>query len=294
MHITLRQIQVFTVIAQQQNMTTAAEILHLSQSACSMALTSLETQLGIKLFYRHAKRLILNEYGRFLLPKALNLLGQANDIEDSVKITSTGRLVGHLMIGASSTIGNYLLPAIIGRFMVDHPQVKISLQVSNSEQVIQQLLEFKLDMGFIEGTCYTPNLNVVRWGKDELVIIAAPQHPLAKRKTLKKADIQSARWILRELGSGTRERVEIALGGYILDPFLELGHTEAIKNAVRQGLGISCLSRLTVANDLNNRELVELPVCGIGLERNFYYLLSKHAKPSILLQNFLHSVISNP
>lgn len=288
MHITLRQLQVFAAIARQENMTFAAQTLYLSQSACSMALTSLEHQLGNSLFNRHGKRLTLNEYGRFLLPKAIDILNQMKEFESFTAENSGIALTGHLIVGASSTIGNYLLPQIIGRFIAQYPQTKISLRVSNTEQVINQLLTYEIDLGIIEGTCYADELTSKPWGKDELVIIVAPKHPLAKQKNLTLTDIKNDRWILRESGSGTRERFETALGGHI-KPFLELGHTEAIKNAVQHGLGISCLSRVTVADALKSGQLIELKIPGLKLKRNFYYLLHKEKKLTDLLKAFVQS-----
>ncbi len=165
MHVTIRQLQVFAAIARQEHLTYAAQTLYLSQSACSMALASLENQLGNPLFNRHGKRLNLNEYGRFLLPKALDILQKVNEFENFNAVSASGNLAGHLIVAASSTIGNYLLPQIIGGFMTHYPQTSITLRVSNTEQVINQLLAFEIDLGIIEGNCYADIINQQAMGK---------------------------------------------------------------------------------------------------------------------------------
>src|SRR5262249_27547605 len=145
--------------------------------------------------------------------------------------------VGHLLIGASSTIGNYVLPQIISKFIQNFPRSQLSLQVSNTEQVIRQIVNFEIDIGFIEGNCYAEELLVTPWRQDKLIIIAAPQHALSQKPKLTSHDLKTARWILREKGSGTREQFEVAMKAQVV-PFLELSHTEAIKKSVETGVGI--------------------------------------------------------
>src|SRR5690606_12408156 len=131
----------------------------------------------------------------------------------------------------------------IGQFVTAYPQTKITLHVANTEQIIQQLLKFNIDIGMIEGDCYADAIEVLPWRKDELIIIASPNHPLTKQKKIKIADLHQQKWILREHGSGTRQKFEAAMT-HTISPFLELGHTYAVKQAVIAGLGISCLSKL--------------------------------------------------
>ncbi len=285
MRITFKQLEIFVEIAKRQHMSHAAEALHLSQSACSMALSTLENQLGQILFDRHNKQLTLNEHGRYLLPKAINLINQIKEWQDLAIYQQSKELRGHLIIGASSTIGNYLLPAIIGKFIQIHPQVKITLHIANSEQITKQLLQFEIDLGIIEGNCYAPEIIVTPWGKDELIIIASPKCPLNKKHKISLAELRQCQWILREPGSGTRERFEEALGGKI-NPLLELGHSEAIKSAIQQGLGLGCLSKLIVSDALKSGQLVELKT-SLSLIRNFYLLLHKDKHITPLLKAFI-------
>lgn len=286
MRITLKQLEVFIAIAKTENMSQAAQTLHLTQSACSMALSTLEKQLNSILFDRHSKRLTLNERGRFLLPKAISVTAQAQEMQDSMMENNKETLAGHLIIGASLTIGNYLLPKIVGNFITLHPEVKISLKISNTESIIQQLLKFDIDMAVVEGSCHYEEIEALTWGKDELVIITAPNHPLARKDKVTRADLINSRWILRESGSGTREHFDTAFGGKI-EPFLELGHHEAIKQAVKNGLGISCLSKITIAQEIKNQELVILKTPFLKLTRNFYLLRHKNKYQTALLHEFI-------
>jgi DNA-binding transcriptional LysR family regulator len=290
MKITFKQIEVFVAVAKRGNMTQAAKALFLTQSACSMALSALEGQLNGALFDRRGKKLVLNEKGKVLFPKAANILTQVTELEDVMKREKATTLTGNLIVGASTTIGNYLLPGIIGNFITDHPQTKIILRVGNTEAIIQQLLKFNIDVGLIEGSCYADDISVTPWKKDELIIIAAPTHPLAKKRKLLETDLQQAKWILREAGSGTREKFEDAMGGKML-PFLELGHTEAIKNAVMLGFGISCLSKTVVTDALANGTLVQLNTPFLKLTRDFFILLHKDKHRMALLEAFLEACV---
>ena len=285
MRITFKQLEIFVEIAKRQHMSHAAEALHLTQSACSMALSTLENQLGQMLFDRHKKKLTLNEYGRYLLPKSINLISQIKEWQELAIYHPAKELKGHLIIGASSTIGNYLLPAIIGEFIQMYPQVKVTLNIANTEHITNQLLRFEIDLGMIEGKCYAPEIVVTPWGKDELIVVASPQYPLNKKYKLSLAELRKRQWILREPGSGTRERFEEALGGKI-HPLLELGHSEAIKNAVQKGYGLGCLSKLIVSDALKSGQLVELKT-SLSLIRNFYLLLHKDKHTTPLLKAFI-------
>lgn len=286
MKITFKQIEVFVAIAKSSNMTFATEQLHLTQSACSMALSALETQLGGVLFDRHGKKLILNDRGRMLFPKAANLITQINELQDLMNSKKQQTLAGHLLVGASTTIGNYLLPTIIGNFVTEHPKTKITLSVGNTQQIIDKLLKFEIDIGMIEGNCHSKEIEIYPWKTDELIITASPKHELAKKRKITFETLLNTKWILREPGSGTREKFEAAMN-HNVNPFLELGNTEAIKQAVIAGLGISCLSRTAVADALKIKQLVELKTPFLKLTRDFSILLHKDKYKTTVLNKFI-------
>ncbi|MCC2638127.1 MAG: LysR family transcriptional regulator [Moraxellaceae bacterium] len=275
MRITLKQLEVFIAVAQSGNVTRASEGLSITQSATSMALADFENQLGRKLFDRIGKRLQLNDAGRLLLPKALDAIARVADIEHMA--ASDNAMIGPLRIGASLTIGNYMMPGLIGSFMKTHPGAQLTLDVNNTRHVIESLRHFQVDLGFIEGFCHEPDIEVLPWGQDELVIFAAPGHPLALKPQLDEDDLAGADWILREPGSGTREVFDNAVMGRIrrINLLLEFGHTEAIKQAVASGIGIGCASRRTLEDAFRTGSVVPLPTPFLNLKRELYVLIHR-------------------
>lgn len=287
MRITLKQLEVFIAVAQSGNVTRAAESLNITQSATSMALADFESQLGRKLFDRIGKRLQLNDTGRLLLPKALDAVARVADIEHLA--ASDDALIGPLRIGASMTIGNYMMPGLIGSFMRQHPGAQLMLEVANTKNVIQALEQFQIDLGFIEGFCHEPDIEVLPWCRDELVIFAAPSHPLAGKARISEEDLAGADWILREPGSGTREVFDNAVLGRIhrINLLLEFGHSEAIKHAVASGIGIGCASRRTLEDAFRTGSVVPLATPFLNLERELYVLIHRQKYRTQGLERFL-------
>lgn len=283
MHITLRQLEVFTEVLKCGSTTQASSALSLSQSAVSAALSDLETQLSVRLFDRVGKRLVVNEHGRLLYPKAMALLEQAGEIEHLFQSEA-----GALRIAASSTIGNYILPKMIAGYRRDFPAVPLELNVGNSRDVINAVADFRVDLGLIEGPCHMPDLLTQTWQQDELVVFAAPDHPLLQAPVTLDV-LAQAPWILREAGSGTREVVEHILLSHLphFDLVMELGNSEAIKHAVRYGIGISCLSRRVIEEQLQTGVLVEVPVPLPQLNRALYLIHHRQKHMSKALERFL-------
>lgn len=283
MHITLRQLEVFTEVLKSGSTTQASVVLALSQSAVSAALADLEGQLKVLLFDRVGKRLVINEHGRLLYPKALALLEQAGEIEQLFLHDS-----GALRIAASSTIGNYMLPEMIAHYRKDFPATPLELNVGNSQEVIVAVADFRVDLGLIEGPCHMPELVTQPWLEDELVVFAAPDNPLLQQPVT-LATLASAPWILRERGSGTREVLDHLLLAHLpnFQLVMELGNSEAIKHAVRHGIGISCLSRRVVEEQLASGVLVELCIPLPPLMRTLYLIHHRQKHISNALQRFL-------
>ncbi|PNU18557.1 LysR family transcriptional regulator [Geothermobacter hydrogeniphilus] len=288
MGITLRQLEVFVTVAQEGNVTRAAEALRISQSAVSMSLAELEKLLGEQIFDRRGRRLAVNDQGRALIPKAAAVLARVGEI-DTFFSGPDNQLAGLLRVGASSTIGNYLMPRILGKFTAAFPGAQLSLDVGNTEQIIQELLRFNIDVGFIEGFCHQAAIETIPWRQDHLAIHAGADHPLARKKKISISDLVQARWILREQGSGTREIFEAALAGKMdsIKVYLELGNTEAIKEAVEAGLGISCLSLLATRRARQSGALVALKTPFLDLRRNFYLVLHGEKYRTQLLRRFM-------
>ncbi len=286
MRITLKQLEVFVAIAKTGNVSHAAKKMYLSQSACSMALATLEEQLEGSIFDRHGKQLFLNERGRVLLPKASSVMSQISELKDMMMENKKDNLSGQLIIGASKTIGNYLLPKLISELTYTHKNIQISLKIANTKAILSRLLTFNIDVALIEANCFSDKVHAYPWKKDELVIIAAPKYPLSKKRKLTLSDIANARWLLRKQTSSIREKLEEKIGGKIR-PFLELDDTDALKQATQAGLGISCLSRFVVEDSLKNNTLVELKTPFLTLSREFYILIHKEKYQSTVISEFL-------
>src|ERR1700744_2720057 len=278
--LSLRQLHKFRPIALSGSTTAAALSVPLSQSAASAALKELERVLDAPLFDRVGKRLLLNDNGRAWLPMALAVLDGAQSLE-SAFTSNNQALPMELHIFASTTIGNYILPSLLARFKERAPTARLELQIGNTLDVVTAVRDFDTDIGFIEGPCHAKDINVVPWLEDELVIVASPSHPLAraaKSRKLKVKELAAAEWLLREVGSGTRETVEQALLPHLLNmpASMTLGSSEAIKNSVAEGLGISCLSRSVVRDLVAVKRLSVLATALPRLLRSF--LMIRHER----------------
>ncbi len=286
MRYSLRQLEVFLATAAQENVTRAAEGLAMSQSAASGALKELEDQFGVKLFDRVGKRLQLSELGRQLRPQAETLLAQARAFEQALAGEDA---LGRLRIGATMTIGNYLAVPMIAEFRHRYPGAGIALSVANSETIAAGVAAFELDMGMIEGEFHHAELETLHWRADELVVFSAPGHPLAGSGALGDADLLALPWIVRERGSGTRQAFDRAMHGLLpaLDIAMELQHTEAIKRAVEAGLGVGCLSRISLVEAFRRGSLVPLAVPGRDFRRELYLIIHRNKFRSVALQRWL-------
>lgn len=289
MDITLKQLEVFVKVAQFGSVTKAAESLFLTQSATSMALSEFEKLLGEKYFDRIGKRLQLNEKGKSLLPLALENIERMNELEQIYGGKST-EPIGNICIGASSTIGNYFLPKVIGRFLHQFEKIEVKIDIANSDAIANSILKFENDIGLIEGHYPDKNLINIPWRKDHLVIVCSPKHPLAKKENLTEDDISNAKWILREKGSSSRSIFLNSLKGKVhdIDTLLELGNTEAIKQAVVTGVGIGCVSLLAAKQMLWSKDLVALKAPFLDLKRTFYLSINKEKYHTDTLKHVLH------
>jgi DNA-binding transcriptional LysR family regulator len=272
---------VFCSVAASGTTASAAEAVALSQSATSAALLELEDALGMPLFERIGRRLQLNDDGRALLPRARALLDGADWIERWAE--DRGAQIGRLRIGASTTIGNYLLPGIVAAFRETLPaaaRAGLTLQVTiaNTEAITRQVAAFELDLGLIEGPCHEGELAVRPWLEDELLVVAAPADPIVPRRhqpPVSLAALRRANWLLREPGSGTREIINQLLRPYLrrMRAGIEFGDSEAIKRATASGIGISCLSRYVVEDFLRSGQLVAPRTQLPRLARRFHLVL---------------------
>ncbi|MGC1549329.1 MAG: LysR family transcriptional regulator [Rhodanobacter sp.] len=289
-NISPRQLEVFVQIALHGSVRAAAERLHLTQPAASMALAEMERQLDAPVFARERGRLRLNARGRELLPLAQELLERY--AEFGRRGTGGGAVLsGELRIGASNTVGNYRVGELLGDFVRAHSQVAVRLRVANTDAITAAMLDHSLDVGCVEGPVTHPLLEVRPWRDDSLVVCAPPDHPLARKRGLKPDDFAGARWVVREPGSATRTTSERILAQ--LPPgqtVLELDQIEAIKQAVAAGLGIACLPEVAVTDALATGRLKALKTPFLDLERKLSLLLHREKYRGAVLEAFLQAI----
>jgi DNA-binding transcriptional LysR family regulator len=266
------QLLIFHKVAEKKNFTRAAEELYISQPAVSKQVQELEKTLGQSLFLQVGRKIYLTEAGQLLFDYAHKIFALSAEAEvalDELRFLERG----HLAVGASTTVGTYLLPEILGRYRASYPHVELFLDIANTEDVQQKLLAHKVEVGIVEGSVSHSELVYSTWRFDELVLIASPHHPLAQANvapSLQELLDSQAAFILREPGSGTRGVLEEALasrGMPPVSPFMELGSTEAIKQVVRANLGVSFVSRHTIRLELKTGLLKQIPLADFRLTR---------------------------
>ena len=293
MRITLRQLAIFTAVADAGSTAAAAGRVALSQSATSAALNELEAVLDARLFDRVGTRLVLNDTGRGLLPQARAVLDGAAGIEREFGLeTDDARAPALLRIGASTTIGNYLLPTLIAGWQRARPDAHVDVEIANTGAIAAAVARMEVDIGLIEGPSREPEVVAQPWREEELVIVCAPAHPLLRgdpAARLNVAALRQAAWLLREPGSGTREAVEQALQPHLhqLREGLHFGGTEAIKQAAVEGLGFTCLSLFAVQDLVALGRLVRVRTTLPRLARRFWLIHHRRKQFSRSLAAFI-------
>jgi len=259
-----RRLQAFHAVAKHRSFTKAADALCMTQPAVTFQIRQLEEQFDTRLFDRANGRITLTPTGVVALQYVERILALYGELDEKVK-ELTGREVGVLMIGASTTIAEFLLPRIVGEFKSRHPGIVPQLIVANSEAVQARVAERTLDLGFIEGDSHLRTLATDVCCEDELQVVCAPSHPLSRRKTLAIDALTEYPYISRELGSGTREVIDrylekAGLASDSLQIIMEASSPEALKRLVATGLGFAIMSRATAEKEVRLGDLVQVPL----------------------------------
>ena len=285
-----RRLQVFYTVARQLSFTKAAEQLFMTQPAVTFQVKQLEEQFNARLFDRSHGKIALTPAGRLVMDYAERILGLSEEMETRVG-ELTGTMSGPLLLGASTTIAEFILPRILGEFKVEYPQVHTHLTVGNSEMIENRVADHALDLGLIESPSHLPGLSNEVCCEDELVLICAPTHKFAKSATVKPGELAGEQYVSRELGSGTREftdqylqRCQVALED--LNIVMELGSPEAIKGVVETGLGFTIMSRARVIKERKLGMLVAVPL-EPRLIRTFSFVHPREKFRSKLLTTFV-------
>lgn len=283
----LHKLRTFSVVAAEGNITRAARRLSTSQPAISKQLSELEEALGTALFHRLPRGVRLTEAGQILRGHADRIF-QEEGLAESELAALSGLTRGRLTVGASTTIGSYLIPQLFAGFHRAHPEVRLELEIANTTLVQAMVIDDRIDLGLIEGFVAAEQLVAEVVHYDEMVAIAAPTHVLA-HGALRARDLAAHPFIGRERGSGTREVIEAKLSALSveLEPAMSLGSTEAIKRLVIDGVGFAIVSKLAVERELQEQRLVELQVADLSIRRALHLVRLGGKRPTPASESFV-------
>jgi len=273
-----RRLQVFHTVARLLSFTKAAESLHMTQPAVTFQVRQLEEYFNTRLFDRTHNRISLTAAGERVYEYAAQIFDLYAKMDNAVR-DMTGEISGVLIIGASTTIAEYMLPALLGDFKKKYPDINVHLKVSNSDGIVSMVENNDIDLGVVEAPVVNKNLVVENCRNDRLVAVVPPTHELAGKKKLNVKELIAHAYIAREEGSGTREVIEEYLAATGMKPAdmsiaMELGSPEAIKGAVEAGMGVSIVSEVTIHKELQLGTLVSLEL-DPPLERPFSFVHQK-------------------
>ena len=289
--MTINQLEVFCAVAARRSFSLAAKAVNLSQPAVSLQVQSLEEHYGTRLFDRSVNSISLTPMGEILYQHARNILSIWEQADREIR-DHIGSMEGEVMVGASTTVGQYVLPRVIGNFQRKFPLAVVRLQVNNTAEIIRLLTENILDLGLLEASVDNKKLACDALTTDRIVLIIGTEHPWAGREYVVAAELRGEPLILREPGSGTRRVVERALrdANLRMEDFgrvMELGSTEAIKTAVESGLGIAFVSQWAVRKELQLGSLKVIPVRDLLIERSFCVAYPRQKFKSRMAEEFV-------
>lgn len=286
--MTLKELNFFYKLCENPQVTQVASELNISQSAISLAIKSLETSLNEQLFDRIGKKLILNEKGKYFkektLPSYLALM-------DASTIFQENKLVGNIKIAASKTISNYIMPNIYYDFLSKYKDVKLDILTINSSNIIDKILKSELDIGLIEVDTQNSSLIKEKLADDELIVVSSDE----KHPQIAFIDAIKKRWILREIGSGTREIFMNKIGEIAkeLDIFMQLQDFEEIKTIVLNNKNtVTSLSKVIVQKELDEKKLFQIKLKNLELKREFYLVYHKEKSKNLLFETFVEFIKS--
>jgi len=287
---------VFKDVAETKNITLSAKKLHMSQPSISLQIQNLENQCGARLFDRTNKGVTLTKEGQIFYAHVRSILDLLANAKEQISALAQNQR-GLIYLGATLTIGEYILPNILAFLFKTYPDVDFKVKIANTESISQDVLEKKMHIGLIEGPApQHKDLNVNKFWEDELVVVIPHSHPWATRNSISIVELPLERLVTREDGSGTRRVMEVALKERGLDPeqlniTMELGSTQAIKQLVSAGLGITIISSLTVSRAGDRKIFKTLKIQDAPIYRPLSILTNARAtqtKDELILIDLLH------
>ncbi|WP_339323744.1 LysR family transcriptional regulator [Paenibacillus sp. FSL W8-0194] len=287
-------LKVFVTVAEQRNFSQAAKLLNLSQPGVSLHIRNLENELGAKLMHRSPKLVKLTEAGEILFLKAQQILALYDEAKEDIHMLRD-EVTGSLSMGASFTIGEYILPRVLAEYAQLYPLVDVQVHISNTGNILQDIRAGRFHIGLVEGKVDAKDLKVTAFMKDEMVLIAAPDHPIASEKSVDFGRLQNQVWVMRETGSGTRAYSDrlIQDGGLAVKRSFVFNSSQGVKEAVGCGLGIALLSRWVVRKELESGELQEIPIRGTKISRDLSLLQSKEEPAVMAVLKFIQTLKLN-
>jgi DNA-binding transcriptional LysR family regulator len=289
----LYKLEIFYWVAELRSFSQAAELLSLRQPTISAHVQEFEKTLGGKLLYRVRGRVSLTPLGRLLVERAKSLLEFKRETLAAVE-QFQGTLSGELWVGGSNIPGQYLLPPRLAAFVIKYPGVKPILRIGDSTGIVEDVLDGKVELGFVGLKSADARLAFEKLWDDEMVLAVSQDHPWSRRKSVRMSDLRAEKFISREGGSGTLGSFRQLLAKHrqspdeVLNIAMELGSTEAVKEALITGFGISILSRISIRRELAEGSIVEVPIRGLTLKRDFYKVFYKRRPLHPIAQAFRH------
>jgi DNA-binding transcriptional LysR family regulator len=278
-NLNFHQLYIFYAVASHHSFSRAAEALEISQPAVSIQIQELERNIGSTLFHRRTRDLRITDVGEVVLAYAQQIFSLSSKLLNAIDELQ-GLQSGHLTLGASTTPGEFVLPVGVGRFRQLYPGVQVEMFIGNSRAITQRMLNQEIDLGMVGSrpTAHANDLEIIEYLNDEIVLVAAPDHPLSQSQRVTLQQVVDAGLIVREVGSATRESAEQYLHdqGITAKAALELGSNQAVKQAAAAGGGIGVISKLGVAAEVKSEMLKVLNVQGWNCRRNLYLIYPKN------------------
>jgi len=291
----LHSLRIFHAIASEGSFTRASKFLLISQPAVSQQLQQLESQFEIKLFDRIPRGVKLTREGEVLFSYSSRIFAIENECEATMSAMSENSY-GRLVIGASTTIFDYLLPSMVSLYLKEFPNIKLQLEVGNTEEICKMIADGVVDFGLLEGTNITDGVEINSFGTDEMVVVANPNSELGNLPfPVKKRDLTNYPFISRETGSGSQVVIESALAevDLFLNPIVRFGSTAAILRSVEADLGFGIVSSIAVKSALENEKIKIIPVEGLKISRKLFIGFLPDRQLSIAAKSFV-VMLENP
>lgn len=284
----LDRLRVFHAVAKMRSFTRASEVLFLTQPGISKHIKLLEDYYGTRLFDRLGKKVTLTQAGEILYETTREIFTSIDEAQ--IKIDDMeGLLTGQLNVGASFTIGIYIVPGFLAKFSHQYPNVRISLDISLSQQVEKKVKDNRLDVGFVGSPPADERLISDKILTDELLVVIPSNHKWSNRKNIQPEELIEQPFILSSRGSGTRQIIQdrLAKKGVVLKNRIQFGNTEAVKKAVESGIGISILSRYVVSRELEAGTVKTIRLSGTNLKRGIFLIYHKDKYLPNIVKSFM-------